>query len=63
MIKQYRYTGKVIKEIEGTFIYDSSKDVDEYIDFLAWKRSSFFDEAEYHGKITDIQITEVEEIG
>lgn len=61
-MKSYYYEGTVIKKIKGTFLLEENIDPEDYIDTLAWKMDSFFNDAEYNGKITDIEIDSVVEI-
>lgn len=61
-MKSYYYEGTVTKIIKGTFLLEGHIDPEEYIDNLAWKKDSFFNDAEYEGKITDIEIDSIVEI-
>ncbi|WP_127009481.1 hypothetical protein [Veillonella sp. CHU110] len=61
-MKNYYFEGTVTKKIKGTFSLAEHIDPEDYIDNLAWKKDSFFNDAEYNGKITEIEIDSVVEI-
>ena len=61
-MKNYYFEGTVTKKIKGTFSLEEYIDPEDYIDNLAWKNDSFFNDAEYEGKITEIEIESVVEI-
>ena len=61
-MKNYYFEGTVTKKIKGTFSLEEYIDPEDYIDNLAWKKDSFFNDAEYNGKITEIEIDSVVEI-
>ena len=61
-MKTYYYEGTVTKRIKGLFTTDDHRDPYEILDDRAWKLDSFFNEAEFEGKITDIEINNIVEI-
>ena len=61
-MKNYYFEGTVTKKIKGTFSLEEHIDPEDYIDNLAWKKDSFFNDAEFEGKINDIEIDSIVEI-
>ena len=61
-MKSYYYEGTVTKKIKGTFLLENNIDPEDYIDNLAWRPDSFFNDPEYEGKITEIEIDSLIEI-
>ena len=61
-MKTYYFEGTVTKRIKGTITLADHKDPYDVLDDMAWRKDSFFNEPEYEGKITYIEIDGVVEI-
>ena len=61
-MKAYYYEGIVVKRIKGTITLADHKDPYDVLDDMAWRKDSFFNDPEYEGEITYIEINSVEEI-
>lgn len=61
-MKAYYYEGIVAKRIKGTITLADHKDPYDVLDDMAWKKDSFFNDPEYEGEISYIEIDSVVEI-
>lgn len=61
-MKTYYFEGTVTKRIKGNITLEDNKDPCDVLDNLAWRKDSFFNDPEYDGKITEIEIDCVVEI-
>lgn len=61
-MKTYYYEGTVTKRIKGSITLEDHKDPYDVLDNLAWRKDSFFNDPEYEGEITYIEIDDVVEI-